>query len=232
MGTSSSLSDDIASAVVTALGNSLPTIIVAIRDNSTPVSSASPAILSVSSSAAMVVAGSYAASSGTLRLPSSFSTFPPVPAISGSNLACLVDSFSSPVMSAHANISSGLGSSFMPPSLEKAFVVGPGHAPIPAWSLKLPVVSLLTWWTYCWPTFVQWIRNAYLFGRRNFGYSSVSLHSASANMYSALVHPVVIDDYLETEVSCGRVAGPFTTLPFPDLHISRFGVIPKNNQPG
>ena len=51
-------------------------------------------------------------------------------------------------------------------------------------------------------------------------------------MHSALVHPLVIDAYLETEVSCGRVAGPFTTLPFPDLHIRRFGVIPKNNQPG
>ena len=62
--------------------------------------------------------------------------------------------------------------------------------------------------------------------------SSVALRSASSNMHSALVHPSVIDAYLETEVSCGRVAGPFTTLPFPDLHISRFGVIPKNNQPG
>ena len=61
---------------------------------------------------------------------------------------------------------------------------------------------------------------------------SVSLCSASANMYSALVHPSVIDAYLGTDVSCGRVAGPFATLPFPDLHISRFGVIPKNNQPG
>ena len=126
-GTSSSLSDEIASAVATALGNSLPTIISAIRDNSTPVSSAPPVVSSV-----MVVAGSYAASSGTLRLLSFVSTFPPVPAISGSNSACLMDSFSSPVMSAHASISSGLGSLFMPPSLEKAFVVGPGHAPIPA----------------------------------------------------------------------------------------------------
>ena len=61
--------------------------------------------------------------------------------------------------------------------------------------------------------------------------SSVSLHPASANMYSAFVHLSVIDAYLETEVSCGTVAGPFTTLPFPDLLISYFGVIRKNNQP-
>ena len=61
---------------------------------------------------------------------------------------------------------------------------------------------------------------------------SVSLQSASSNMRSALDHPSIIDDYLETEVSRGRVAGPFTNSPFPDLHISRFGVIPKSNQPG
>ena len=62
--------------------------------------------------------------------------------------------------------------------------------------------------------------------------SSVTLRSASSNMRSALVHPSVIDAHLETEVLHGRVAGPFTSPPFPDLHISRFGVIPKNNQPG
>ena len=49
-------------------------------------------------------------------------------------------------------------------------------------------------------------------------------------MQYALVHPSVIDAYLETNVSHERVAGP--SPPFPDLHISRFGVIPKSNQPG
>lgn len=51
-------------------------------------------------------------------------------------------------------------------------------------------------------------------------------------MRSALNHPSVIDAYLETEVSCGRVAGPFTAPPFPDLHVSGFGVVPKSYQPG
>ena len=57
-GTSSSLSDEIASAVATAFGNSLPAIMAVIRDNSAPGSSAPPAVTSVSSSSAMVVAGS------------------------------------------------------------------------------------------------------------------------------------------------------------------------------
>ena len=133
-GTSSSLSDEIASAVATALGNSLPAIMAAIRDNSASVSSAPPAVTSVSSSSAMVMAGSQAAPSGTLRLPSFVSTFLPVPAISGSSSACLVDSFPSPVMSTRASGSSGGGLWFVPPltSPEKALVLGPGHAPIPA----------------------------------------------------------------------------------------------------
>ena len=121
-GTSSSLSDQIASAVATALGNSLPAIVAAIRDNSAPVSSAPPAVSRASSSSAMVVAGSQAAPSGTLRLPSFVSTFLPGPAISGSDSACLVDSFPSPVMSTCASGSSGGGLSFVPPlmSPEKA----------------------------------------------------------------------------------------------------------------
>ena len=66
--------------------------------------------------------------------------------------------------------------------------------------------------------------------RTGFEASSVSLRSVSANMSSGLVHPSVIDAYLESEVSRGRMAGPFTALPCPELRISRFGVIPKNNQ--
>ena len=65
-----------------------------------------------------------------------------------------------------------------------------------------------------------------------FDTSSVSLQSASSNMHSALEHPLVIDDYLQVEVSYGRVAGPFATPPVPGLHVSHFGVIPKNNQHG
>ena len=68
--------------------------------------------------------------------------------------------------------------------------------------------------------------------RIGFESSMVNLKSASSNMRSSFEHPFVIDSYLQTEVSSGRVAGPFSAPPFPSLHISRFGVIPKNNQPG
>ena len=68
--------------------------------------------------------------------------------------------------------------------------------------------------------------------RIGFEASSVSLKSVSSNMRSSLEHPSVIDSYLQSEVSARRVAGPFPSPPVAPLHISRFGVIPKNKQPG
>ena len=63
-------------------------------------------------------------------------------------------------------------------------------------------------------------------------HSSTSLKSAAGNMASALLNPQVINNYLQSEVQFGRVAGPFSQPPLPDLHVSRFGVIPKHHQPG
>jgi len=47
----------------------------------------------------------------------------------------------------------------------------------------------------------------------------------------AATNPNVVDEYLPNEVSMGRVVGPFPTTALPEVHISRFGVIPKNHQP-
>ena len=68
--------------------------------------------------------------------------------------------------------------------------------------------------------------------RVGFNASRVSLRAASGNMPSALLQPSVIDDYLRNELDMGRIAGPFRTPPLPNLHVSRFGVIPKKHQPG
>lgn len=61
---------------------------------------------------------------------------------------------------------------------------------------------------------------------------SHKLKSAKNNKPSALQHAAVVDEYLANAVSLGRVAGPFTSPPLPNLHISSFGVIPKRGQPG
>ena len=47
------------------------------------------------------------------------------------------------------------------------------------------------------------------------------------NLPSALLHPDVVNDKLQAELQLGRIAGPFSEPPFPDLVISPIGVVPK-----
>ena len=72
------------------------------------------------------------------------------------------------------------------------------------------------------------LRNGFRLGFQQ----SKQLKSAKSNKASANQHSEVIDRYLANEVSLGRVAGPFSSPPFPHLHVSSFGVIPKKGQPG
>ena len=58
-----------------------------------------------------------------------------------------------------------------------------------------------------------------------------SLNSARSNLHSAFEHPDVVTEYLCSEVSLGRVLGPFPPHAVPHVHVNRFGVIPKR-QPG
>ena len=68
--------------------------------------------------------------------------------------------------------------------------------------------------------------------RIGFRYDS-PLRSATSNMLSAADHPEVVTNYLQKEVSLGRMLGPFhDTSGLPQLHINRFGVIPKGHNTG
>ena len=59
-------------------------------------------------------------------------------------------------------------------------------------------------------------------------HSAHKFKPAKRNKPPALHHTHIVDAYLANEVSLGRVSSP----PFPLLHISSFGVIPKKGQPG
>ena len=64
---------------------------------------------------------------------------------------------------------------------------------------------------------------------------STPLRSAQSNMHSAREHPEVIQSYLDKECSMGRMLGPFSSVDvqaLPQLHINRFGVIPKGHGTG
>ena len=60
--------------------------------------------------------------------------------------------------------------------------------------------------------------------------STVDLKSADTNCWSAQAHPDVIDKYLDAEIQARRVVGHFESPPCPDIHTSRFGVIPKKRK--
>ena len=57
---------------------------------------------------------------------------------------------------------------------------------------------------------------------------------AKRNMVSANQNPQVVSNYLKDEREAGRVLGPIpaTDVARVGVHINRFGVIPKSNQPG
>ena len=57
------------------------------------------------------------------------------------------------------------------------------------------------------------------------GFKGNSCKSTPANMGPTLENPLMVDQYLLTECSLGCVAGPFVSLPFPNLHVSWFGAI-------
>lgn len=67
--------------------------------------------------------------------------------------------------------------------------------------------------------------------RLGFNYAECTPVSAKSNMQSATGRPVVIDNYLAKEVGLGRVVGPLIQDQFPEVHVSRFGLVPKNHQP-
>ena len=62
--------------------------------------------------------------------------------------------------------------------------------------------------------------------RIGFSYGTAKWKS-SKNMESAWEHPDVVSRYLQKERDEGRVVGPFNPVDFPEVRISRFGIIPK-----
>ena len=138
------LADSLTEAVVQANGNSIPAIISSIQRNtssqafsSVPGVSASgapqPLFSSASTSSGSTSDGVSSVASGTFTLPAFVPTFTPVPAITVSSSARPVAPTPSTFVS--PGVTSGLPSlesSLASPKSEKAFIVGPGHAPIPS----------------------------------------------------------------------------------------------------
>ena len=61
--------------------------------------------------------------------------------------------------------------------------------------------------------------NIGFFGQRSPGFSR--------NLPTALAQPDIVKANLDKKVSLGRVAGPFSTAPFPNFKVSSIGLVPK-----
>ncbi len=70
---------------------------------------------------------------------------------------------------------------------------------------------------------VDGIREGFRIG---FDYSR-ECHRTARNMASSILQPAVVQEYLAIECAAGRVLGPFSPEFLPNVHVSRFGVIPK-----
>lgn len=46
---------------------------------------------------------------------------------------------------------------------------------------------------------------------------------------STLDYPDIIDNYIQTGLSKGRIAGPFSNKPFKNVVVSRLGLVPKGS---
>ena len=76
----------------------------------------------------------------------------------------------------------------------------------------------------------QYIVDGFRFGFR-INFSGDRCSQNSPNLKTALDNPDFLEQKLQTELSLGRIAGPFDSSPFPNFKISPLGLVPKR-QPG
>ena len=68
-----------------------------------------------------------------------------------------------------------------------------------------------------------------LFQGFRIGYNGPRTQLKAPNLRSAHDHPQVIDEALAKEVSANRIAGPYHHSPFPNVHCSGLGIVPKSD---
>ena len=75
---------------------------------------------------------------------------------------------------------------------------------------------------------VRGLRDGFRIG---YDYQAHKCKRCDDNLKSVKDHPQVIEDYIRKECTMGRLLGPFDPKLFPEVQVSRFGVIPKS-EPG
>ena len=109
----------------------------------------------------------------------------------------------------------------------------PGTIPMEACHIQTPL-NKAAWQHHLRDYLYQDLPKFFLEGISNgfrVAYNGSNLQSAGKNLISAIAHPDVVDKYLYHELSLGQISDLYPTSACPEVHISRFGVIPKNHQP-
>ena len=124
------------------------------------------------------------------------------------------------------------------PAWTQIIATPPSNIKLPLSACNISTPLNISSWTYhlsAYPNqdlvqfFQQGISNGF---RISYKINSPTLHSAKKNLEGAYLHPQVVEEYLQTEIDLGRLVGPYSQSELPDVHTSRFGVIPKRHQPG
>ena len=79
---------------------------------------------------------------------------------------------------------------------------------------------------------VDYLLSGMTFGFRIGFERKVATSKATNNMQSAQSNPEPVHKFLLGELQSRRIIGPLDPALFPNIHVSRFGVIPKRSQPG
>ena len=75
----------------------------------------------------------------------------------------------------------------------------------------------------------RYLIDGFRFGFRD-NFSGERCSQTSPNLKATLENPEIIEQKLETELSLGRIDGPFDCSPFPQFKISPSGLVPKRQQ--
>ena len=75
---------------------------------------------------------------------------------------------------------------------------------------------------------VSWLLHGMKYGVK-IGYDGPRSLIKAKNLPSAYKHPHIIDAELAKECAAGRILGPLSSSPFPTLHCSGLGAVPKKN---
>ena len=111
--------------------------------------------------------------------------------------------------------------------------ISPTRIPPEATCIESPLIKVA--WdhhllSYPYQCLVQFFLQSLSTGFR-IRFSGSKLKSAKKNLQRTVAHHKVVEDYIHHKLALRQMSGPYPSSRCRDVHINRFGIIPKNHQP-